>query len=128
MKERAYPTKIQEDIEKTITNSVSFKDSPRDLSVDPVKGYALESSNIHTLVGLREYLCTLEVHVVCRGEGNYPKSLEARHYLYAISDMAQWKVYHERFDLNTPKGIDGALKDRTKAVSNHLRNTILKAS
>jgi len=56
MEDRAYPTQIQEDIEKRVTNYIGFKDSPKD--------WAIKSGEVNTFLKLRIYLSFMEMNTL----------------------------------------------------------------
>lgn len=117
--EKIYQIPLQYKIENIVTNGIGFRNSLKNFSIRP--------SEVDTLLGLRKYLSAMESNVSLK-KRNFKKYFEASRYLDCLYDMAQWLSYHKKFDLNTPIGIDNALKDRAEGISNFFNNAIIGAA
>jgi len=103
MEDRAYPTQIQEDIEKRVTNYVGFKDSPKD--------WAIKSGEVNTFLNLRIYLSFMEMNTIKTKDIN--GFYRTKHY----SDQLRIIERQEKESdlINTQEDIEKAIKRSQEA-------------
>jgi len=119
IEEKIYSTRIQDSIERRVTNYTGFKSTPKELSIEPAE--------VDTLLGLRRYLSAMEGNVSLY-EGNFNKFNIARWYLCSLYEILTSEQSHKKFDLNTSKGIDDALKEDAEETANFFKNAIIGAA
>jgi hypothetical protein len=87
-------------IEKVVTNSAGFHDSPRYYQAGP--------EGVDSLISLRMFLSARESEIASRTR-NFCRIHESDSYRGELSHISRSDWYRQKFDLNTSKGIAAAV-------------------